>query len=285
MQPILEILSTGVGLSIQDAGRAGWRRFGVPVGGAMDRYSLAAANRLLGNREAAPVLEIMLQGAKLKVLADTWLALAGADLGCGIEPWTAQRVSAGEVLTFPQARSGLFAYLAVPGGVVADHWFGSASVDARNGLGCVLQKGMQLSAVESAPQVSTEGVSLRRLLKDDRRDFDREVSFELLRGPQYALFSESAREALVASSWRVSARSDRTGFRLEGPVLEVPASIPSEPVLPGSFQVPGNGQPIVTMVDGPTVGGYAKLAVLRDADIDRLAQCAPGTQISFQWRD
>lgn len=285
MQPILEILSTGVGLSIQDAGRAGWRRFGVPVGGAMDRYSLAAANRLLGNRETAPALEIMLQGAKLKVLADTWLALAGADLGCGIEPWTAQRVSAGEVLTFPQARSGLFAYLAVPGGVVADHWFGSASVDARNGLGCVLRNGIRLSAVQSAPQVSTEGVSLRRLLVEDRRDFGREVTFELLRGPQYALFSESARDVLVASPWRVSARSDRTGFRLEGPTIEVPASIPSEPVLPGSFQIPGNGQPIVTMVDGPTVGGYAKLAVLRDADIDRLAQCAPGTQISFQWRD
>lgn len=285
MPAILEILSTGVGLSIQDAGRAGWRRFGVPVGGAMDRYSMAAANRLLGNREEAPVLEIMLQGAKLKVLADTWLALAGADLGCRIEPWTALRVSAGEVLTFPQAGSGLFAYLAVPGGVVADRWFGSASVDARNGLGGVLKKGMSLAAVQSAPWVSTEGVSLRRLLKEDRRDFGDAVNFELLRGPQYALFAESAREALVAAPWRVSARSDRTGFRLEGPVLEVPASIPSEPVLPGSFQVPGNGQPIVTMVDGPTVGGYAKLAVLQDGDIDRLAQCAPGTQISFQWRD
>lgn len=285
MPPIFEVLSTGVGLSIQDRGRSGWRRFGVPVGGAMDGYSMDAANELLGNQSGVPVLEILMQGAKLRVLQDTWIALAGADLGCVVEPWTAREVKADSIIAFPSNRSGLFAYLAVPGGFVAEQWFGSASVDARNGLGRQIKKGDTLSAVTSTPNLSLDRVARRIFSVEQQRGFGAKQTFELLRGPQFDLFSEGALSCLIDSVWTVSARSDRTGFRLEGPQVDVPESLPSEPVLPGSFQIPGNGQPIVTMVDGPTVGGYAKPAILQEADVDRLAQCAPGTQISFRWLD
>lgn len=285
MTATLKVLSTGVGLSVQDGGRPGWRGYGMPGGGAMDRYALAAANRLLGNAPQAPVLEIMLQGTRLEVLQDTWVALAGADLGCDIEPWSAQWVAAGTVLSFSQNRSGLFGYLALPGGIVAKRWLGSAAMDARIGLGRAFCAGDVFAAECEAPLCSTERV-LRRILPPlARRSYSPQQSFSLLPGPQFDLFSAAARAELVAGQWRVSARSDRTGFRLEGPQLPVPDSIPSEPVLPGSFQIPGNGQPIITMVDGPTVGGYAKLAVLRSADLDRIAQCAPGTQLQFQWLD
>jgi biotin-dependent carboxylase-like uncharacterized protein len=278
----IEIISTGVGLSVQDYGRPGWRRFGVPPGGAMDRSSAEAANRLLGNRADAPVLEVLMQGAKLRILEDTWIAVAGADLGCSIAAWTACVVSAGTVLQFPMNRAGLWAYVAVPGGFDVDRWFGSASVDSRNGLGKALGRGSQLSAQTSAATFGYERVGRRVLSAELQRDFLRPMVFELLPGPQFELFSAEARAQLASAEWTVSPRSDRTGFRLEGPVLEVPDSIRSEPVLPGSFQIPGNGQPIVTMVDGPTVGGYAKLAVLKEADIDWLAQCRPGTRIRFK---
>ena len=277
----IEIISTGVGLSIQDRGRSGWRRFGVPPGGAMDRCSAQAANQLLGNRPDAPVLEILLQGAKLRIFQDTWIALAGADLGCKLAVWSAREIKAGTVLSFPQNRAGLWAYLAVPGGFAVDTWFGSASVDARNGLGRSLQPGCQLSAQLREPNASLDRVGRRLLAADQQRDFSMPMTFELLRGPQFESFTARAREQFFSAEWTVSARSDRTGFRLEGPVLEVPDSIRSEPVLPGSFQIPGNGQPIVTMVDGPTVGGYAKIAVLKEADIDWLAQCRPGSKIRF----
>ena len=279
----IEILSTGVGLSIQDFGRPGWRRFGVPPGGAMDRCSAAAANRLLGNRTDAPVLEVLMQGAKLRIVEDTWIAVAGADLGCAIAPWTASFVEAGTVLHFPVNQSGLWAYLAVPGGFEAEHWFGSASVDARNGLGQPLQKGSMLSAMTGGDASRYDRVGRRILSLDLQRDFSSSMVFECLPGPQFESFSVEARDQLVDSEWTVSARSDRTGFRLKGPKLDVPDSILSEPVLPGSFQVPSNGQPIITMVDGPTVGGYAKLAILREADIDWLAQCRPGTKVIFKW--
>ena len=236
--PVIEIISTGVGLSVQDYGRPGWRRFGVPPGGVMDRSSAAAANRLLGNRADAPVLEVLMQGAKLRVLEDTWIAIAGADLGCAIAPWTACAVSAGTILQFPMNRSGLWAYVAVPGGFDADRWFGSASVDSRNGLGRPLERGVQLSAVTSASSFKYERVGRRVLAAELQRDFSRPMEFELLPGPQFDLFSSQARADLVSSEWTVSPRSDRTGFRLEGPALNVPDSIRSEPVLPGSSSNP-----------------------------------------------
>jgi biotin-dependent carboxylase-like uncharacterized protein len=247
----------------------------------MDRYSAAAANQLLGNRSDAAVLEILMQGARLRIADDTWVALAGADLGCELERWSACELKAGTVLSFPKNGSGLWAYLAVPGGFSVESWFGSASVDARNGLGRTLHAGCQLSARLRAPTLSLDRVSRRLLDPEQQRDFSGSMTFELLPGPQFESFTTSAREQFFSAGWTVSARSDRTGFRLEGPKLEVPDSILSEPVLPGSFQIPGNGQPIVTMVDGPTVGGYAKIAILKESDLDRLAQCRPGTKIRF----
>jgi biotin-dependent carboxylase-like uncharacterized protein len=280
----IEILATGMGLSIQDQGRSGWRRYGVPPGGAMDRYAAQTANRLLGNSKDAPVLEILMQGAQLRVLEDTWVALTGADLGSSIRPWTACRVQAGTILTFPVNRSGLWAYLAVLGGIESEYWFGSASVDTRNGLGRRLECGDYLSAVVSGIEIPYSGIGRRVLRSDLQPEMANANEFELLPGPQFEQFTEAARAELVGSQWTVAAQSDRTGYRLSGPVLEVPDSILSEPVLPGSLQIPGNGQPIITMIDGPTVGGYAKIAILQEADLDHMAQCRPGTELKFRWK-
>lgn len=279
----LKITSPGSGIALQDAGRSGWLRYGVPAGGAVDRHAMRAANKLLGNRADAPVLEVLMQGARLKVLENTWIALAGADFCPTVPAWAALELKAGEVIEFSKRVTGLFAYLAVPGGFLAERWFGSASADLRNGLGLALKRGDVLTPVAKKPGASTEVIARRILVEEERRSYASEESFSLLPGPQFDAFTEEARKALVISDWKISAQSDRTGYRLDGPKIEVPTSIESEPVLPGSFQVPGSGQPIITMVDGPTVGGYPKIAVLRDADRDRLAQCAPGTIVRFLW--
>lgn len=282
----LVIESLGSGLSLQDGGRSGWRRFGVPPGGAMDRLAMAAANQLLGNPPGAAVLEVVRQGARFRVLEDLWIALAGADSCPQLPAWTARRVRAGEVLAFTARAAGVFSYLAVPGGFDAPRWFGSVAVDARNGLGTPLAPGVELTATAAAEGVLfARQVAGRQLGPDWRRNYAEVPCLGLLPGPQFDAFSEAARAALVAGPWLIAAQCDRTGYRLEGPVLDLSAAIASEPVLPGSFQVPGNGQPIVTMVDGPTVGGYPKIAVLREADRNRLAQCAPGGQVVFRWAD
>ena len=282
---MIEILSLGSGLSLQDAGRSGWRRFGVPSGGAMDRRSMTLANTLLGNSTQAPVLEIARLGVQVRVLSDAWIALAGADFCRLFKAGTARLVLAGEVLVFDQRASGLYAYLAVPGGFRAEHWLGSASTDLRNGMGCALRRGDRLESLRATPNITTEGVARRVAIEPTDQICENRAHFELYRGTKYEAFSAATREKFVRSEWTISKRSDRTGYRLEGDSLAVPASIPSEPVLPGSVQVPGNGQPIITMRDGPTVGGYAKIACLKADYLDRMAQCAPGCLLSFSWLD
>jgi len=251
----------------------------------MDRHAMQAANRLLGNRPGASVLEVLLQGVRLELLQTSWLALAGADFCPHLPAWTAAAFNAGDVLEFSARGSGRLAYLAVPGGFVADPYFGSVAADPRSGLGRSLKTGDLLTAAAQLPNISTRGVARRVLVPQERRSYPGKVLFELLPGPQFDIFTGAAREAFVQTCWQISPQSDRTGYRLEGGGISTPGSMRSEPVLPGSIQVPGNGQPIITMVDGPTVGGYPKIAAFADADRDRLAQCAPGTQLHFRWAD
>lgn len=280
---MIEILSTGSGLALQDRGRPGWRRFGVPPGGAMDLRSMTLANYLLGNPAEATVLEVALPGARLRMMQDGWLALAGADFCSRFATGTAMPLRAGDLLEFDQTSAGLYAYLAVPGGFCAERWLNSASTDLRNGMGHPLQKGDRLESLRCEPNISTARVA-RRITSEPLEHIETgHARFALYPGAQFEAFSEETRQQFVDGQWTVSPQSDRSGYRLEGTALTVPGKIASEPVLPGSFQVPGSGQPIVTMHDGPTVGGYAKIAVLRADDLDRFAQCAPGTRLSFSW--
>lgn len=281
---IFKVLSTGVGLSYQDLGRIGWGRFGVPTGGAMDSESLMRANALLGNRLNAPVLEIALQGVRLELLRDAWVAVAGADLGCGFAANSAQCLRQGMVLEFPRAKSGLWAYVSVPGGFDVESVLGSVSCDVRNGIGGHLMHGDILNSVDVLLGDVNAGVVRRFWDPSLCPDYSKALELEVFAGPQFEQFSLASRQEFTDCVWRVSRLIDRTGYRLEGGTLEVPDSIASEGVFPGCIQVPGSGQPIVTLNDGPTVGGYAKIAVLQKGDLSRFVQAAPGTEIRFKWR-
>ncbi len=283
MVPVLEILSTSPIMTLQDAGRSGLRRFGVPPAGVLDRHSAREANRLVDNPSYAPVLEILLQGTRLRCLERTWLGFAGAHLSQNLDTWSARVVEAGEELVFAEPGPGVCAYVAIPGGFCAPRFFGSVSIDPRNGLGEPLKRGSLLHGKSPLPTLGT-GIGRRWALPGARRNFQRPRTYTLLPGPQFDAFSDSALAALVEQPWEVSGQSDRTGYRLSGPVLQTPESGHSEPVLPGTLQVPGNGQPIVTLNDGPTVGGYPKIAILKEDDRDWLVQCAPGSKIHFEWQ-
>jgi biotin-dependent carboxylase-like uncharacterized protein len=283
-QPVCRILAVGAGLTFQDRGRPGWRRFGIPPGGVMDPQAAAQANLLAGNPPDFPVLELALQGAELLLLREAWLAVAGAEAGCVLPAGSGARLPAGTRLAFPRNRGGLWTYVAVAGGWACESWLGSASAYPRGGLGALLLPGNELRAAPVPPLPSP--VVRRFLRPKEHRNYLDPAPFLLEAGPQAAAFTPEARRRLVETPWTVSARSDRTGFRLEGPALqEAFPEITSEPVLPGSLQIPGDGRPIVTMPDGPTVGGYPKIAWLAAEDLGRFAQCRPGTQVRFAWKE
>lgn len=277
----LKVISSGHGASIQDFGRAGWRRFGVPPSGAMDRDAAFWANCLLGNDPDAAVVELLLQGARFLVMHDTWLAITGAN-ACSTQPvWQASRLAAGTIIDFPRSQKGVWTYLAVPGGFDAPRWMNSTSAFPRGHLGDLLKAGDILSAKRKLT-ISTK-VVLRSVSEHHIPNYAEQPQLRFWPGPQWEDFSSADRQRFTDSIWSISARSDRVGYRLEGPQLSsFAAQIISEPVIVGSVQIPPFGQPIVTMRDGPTVGGYPKIGLLEAASISRLAQCRPGTKASFK---
>ena len=276
--PVLEVLAVGAGMSIQDFGRSGWKRFGIPPGGAMDLESARTANLLVGNDAGAPLVELLFTGAKFLVLSSSELAIAGAEVECDCPTWRNFRVEPGSEISFGALRSGVWSYLAVGGGFAAPRWFGSASANPRAGFGETVLPGTRLFCENRLP---AEEISSRFVPELVREGYGRTPVLRVWRGPEWDGFTEEARRQFLEQTWRVSSQSDRAGYRLEGNSLESRLRMPSAPVAVGAIQVPPNGLPIVLLRDGPTVGGYPRLAILDSSGISRFTQCAPGTDVRF----
>jgi biotin-dependent carboxylase-like uncharacterized protein len=280
MREVLEILSPGGGCSLQDRGRPGWKRFGVAEGGAMDRDSAIHANRLVGNPDDAPVVELCLTGARLKVLEAAEFAVAGAD-GEGSHPrWRNFEARPGEEISFGALRSGAWSYLAVRGGFTGPKWFGSVSVNARAGLGRGFAAGDRVWAGRAPGPAIFTGRFIR---PEVRQEFCGRSEIPLWPGPEWSMFPQQTRALFLEILWSVSPQSDRSGYRLEGPMLPVPAlSIVSSPLRVGVIQIPPSGQPLVILHDGPTVGGYPRLAIMEPDAVSQFTQRAPGTPVRFR---
>ena len=246
----------------------------------MDSDSARRANLLVGNEEAAPVLELLFTGARFRVLSAAELAITGAEAECEYPSWRNFCAEAGQEIAFGRLVAGVWTYLAVQGGFAGSRWFGSASVDPRAGLGGAVAAGAELRR-ENVQR--SDGISARFVPELVRERFDEAPVLRLWRGPEWESFSENARARFLSESWLVSAQSDRTGYRLEGIALEpVRLRMLSAPVTVGTIQVPPNGLPIVLLRDGPTVGGYPRLGMLDPSAISRFTQCAPATAVRFK---
>jgi biotin-dependent carboxylase-like uncharacterized protein len=282
-QNIIEILDPGYSATLQDLGRTGWRTFGVPPSGAMDPHAAQWANRLLGNPPHAPLIEFLLQGAKTRILKETWIAVTGADASSNVPPWHAVKMRPGDLIEFPRNRSGLWIYLAVAGGFHGPVFLGSASCYSRGHFGTPLQAGNTLRQFHPPVTAFPRAIAGRSVSPDERRDYQSPPRLRVWPGPQWSRFSPADQTRFFQQEWTLTSQCDRTGYRLSGePLTSFISQIISEPVLPGAIQIPENGSPIVTMPDGPTVGGYPKLGLIDPDDLPWLAQCRPGQTIRFQ---
>ncbi len=279
----LVISSIGPASSVQDGGRVGAQRYGLTPSGAMDRLSLAAANCLVGNAAFAPCIEIGPFGASITARdGPVRVALAGAARGVDINgraiAWNASTTLAeGETLKLGMARGGSFSYLAIEGGIPGEAMFGSLSVNARAGLGSPYPRPLQSGdELQVAP---ASGAPERRI------DLPAETNdpIRVVLGPQDDEFGDGI-NWFLDSEWKISATSDRMGYRLEGPAVTHlhGHNIVSDGTVNGSIQVPGNGQPIVLMPDRGTTGGYPKIATVISADFGRFAQIPAGTGFRFR---
>ncbi|MBB5045668.1 biotin-dependent carboxylase-like uncharacterized protein [Rhodopseudomonas rhenobacensis] len=278
----LIINAVGPATSVQDAGRHGTQRYGLPPSGAMDPLALAAGNALLGNAAFAAAIEIGPLGASFTARGALRVALSGAQRPADISgrplPHNSSVTLAdGDVLTLGVARGGVFSYLALEGGIKGELMFGSLAVNARAGLGSPyprpLQPGDEIAA------------SFARELPDQSIDLpvQSEQPIRVVLGPQHDEFGDAV-QAFLDAEWRVSAASDRMGYRLEGE--SIPHlhghNVVSDGTVNGSIQIPGNGLPIVLMPDRGTTGGYPKIATVITADLSRLAQTQAGRGFRFK---
>jgi biotin-dependent carboxylase-like uncharacterized protein len=269
---------------MQDDGRPGAQRYGLTPSGPMDRLALAAANCLVGNPPFAAAIEIGPFGAAILARAGAVrVALAGAmrnaDIaGRAVAFDTSMTLTDGETLTLGFARGGSFSYLAIEGGIDGERMFGSLAVNARAGLGSPyprpLQPGDELQT--SAASDTAE----RRIDLPAPGD----GPIRVVMGPQDDEFADDAKRLFLDSEWKISAISDRMGYRLEGPVINHlhGHNIVSDGTVNGSIQVPGNGAPIVLMPDRATTGGYPKIATVISADFGRFAQMPAGRPFRFR---
>lgn len=295
----LEVIKPGLLSSFQDLGRHGSQARGLPVCGAMDALSHRIANLLVGNAPEEATLEITLTGPSLRFHQDCLIALAGADLSATLQPARADtpqplaplrpvRVKTGTVLAFGRRQAGVRAYLALAGGYGLAPELGSCSTYLRGALGGwqgrALQKGdrLPLPAAPRVPQPETDETANALLLGLLRGHAQAPVRF--IQGPEWAVFNDASRQALVGSTYRIGAMSDRMGYRLEGPKLarSEPAEMLSEAVAFGTVQVPPDGQPIVLMADRQTTGGYPRIAQVAAVDLPVLAQRMPGDTVRFE---
>ncbi|RJR43382.1 MAG: biotin-dependent carboxyltransferase [Desulfobacteraceae bacterium] len=286
----VEILLPGPLTTVQDQGRYGFGCYGVPPGGAIDSFSLRAANLIVGNKEGEACLEITITGLKARILTDLTLAITGGDLqprlnGLPLSMWEAHAVKEGDILSFKGPRSGCRAYLSLGGGISLEPVLGSRSTNISSGFG-----GLEGRALRKGDVLCSESPHLHLdrgggfLDKDRIPRYGREWTLRILPGPQREDFPVAAVEVFLSSPYAVTQHCDRTGIRLSGPLLHrseaLAESIISEGVVPGAIQVPGDGLPIIILVETIT-GGYRKIANVISADLPLLGQMKPGDEVRF----
>ena len=294
----IKVLHQGLATSVQDLGRPGYFHLGIPLGGAMDRLALKAANLLVGNAEGAAGLEAVFIGPKLEFTEDAMVAVTGAEMPIKVDGeekpgWTAFKVKAGQVLTFDFLKTGARIYIAVSGGIDVPLALGSRSTYAIGALGGFkgrpIAVGDELPVGKAGPAV--EGKTIPEAL---RRRPGMPAELRVLPGLYWHRITEEAGRNFFEDTWKVAPEADRMGYRFRGgrkldfvdrtPPFGAgsdPSNIVDACYPYGSIQVPGGTEPIILHRDAVSGGGYFMLGTVVSADMDLIGQLQPHTPTRF----
>ncbi|HLS10475.1 biotin-dependent carboxyltransferase family protein [Lentibacillus sp.] len=302
----INVIKPGLLTTVQDLGRHGYQKYGVIVSGAMDSDSCRLANLLVDNEKDAAVLEMTISGPTIEFQEDTLIAICGADMSAEIDghPFQMNKavwVKKASVLQFKSVQSGCRTYMAVAGGVDVPRVMDSYSTYLRAGIGGFKGRALQKDDVLPVGSPSNYAGILMKQMHTEAdaghfREMDWGVSMNSLPdyregaiirtipGRQAEWFTEKSRELFLSEPFTVSTKSDRMGYRLNGPELSLQnqQDLLSEAVAFGTIQVPPDGNPIVLMADRQTTGGYPKIGQVITADLPAMAQLKPGEKIYFK---
>jgi antagonist of KipI len=284
--PFIRIHAPGLLTTVQDLGRWGYQAHGVPVAGPMDWRSHGRANELVGNAGDAATLEVTLTGPEIEFESATAFAVAGAEFALSLDGAAAQTSTlltahAGSRLIFGERRIGARAYVAIAGGILTPAFLGSRAthiVSRLGGLeGRALRRGDCLEVSSGGRRVRARSMNVPGPLPAGG------ARLRVVLGPHDDRFSSEAFAELEVARYRLTAESDRMGYRLEGTPLNRTRSeeMPSSAMPLGGLQVPASGQPILLMADHATTGGYPVIATVVTADLPLAGQLAPSDWVEF----
>jgi biotin-dependent carboxylase-like uncharacterized protein len=283
---VIRVLEPGPQTTVQDAGRFGHGRYGIPPSGPVDRPAFVLANRLVGNDDGAAALELTVLGPRLRAERACALAVTGADAPVTVNDapaaaWTTLSLAAGDVLKIGAARRGVRGYIAVAGGIAVAPAVGSRATYLRGRLGGV--QGRALKRDDALPIGAAPAPRRYQVPERARPAWDDDAPIRVVLGPQDDRFTAEGVAAFLGGAYEVLPQSDRMGARLSGPRIAHARGhdIISDGIALGAVQVPGDGQPIVLLMDRQSTGGYTKIATVCSFDIRRVGQAKPGQRLRF----
>lgn len=281
---IIEVLKSGVLSSIQDLGRNGFRAYGVPVGGAMDKDAAKQANYLVGNPPGNPAIEATLIGPWLKFHHKCQIAITGADLSAKLDGETIEMhatidIDAGRTLSFGRVNGGCRAYIAVGG-----NWDLTQVMGGYSGIAYSNMHSGILSKGDVIRIATHEQITKRVTAIEDRPDLVFPKTIRVLPGPEFEWFSRLQIADFFSKSYTIGVDANRMGYRLNEKLygFNPRKEMVSSGIIPGTIQVTGDGWPMVLMADAQTTGGYYRIANVVSEDLTALAQAKPGDRISFR---
>lgn len=295
----LQVRTGGLSTTVQDRGRPGEYAIGMPPSGAMDQYSYAMGNALVGNPAGAASLEATYIGPTLEFTDDRLVAVTGGESaltlnGEPVDTWTTLAVGPGDVLAFGMIGAGARPYIAVSGGIDVPEYLGSRSTYTLIGLGGF--EGRKLADGDTLPlgQAPASGPAAGTVLAEDLRpDLGPVKQVRTVVGLCAYRLTDAARKTFVDTDWQITKDADRVGYRLRGAELEFvdreqpfgagsdPANVVDLGYPIGSIQVPGGTEPIVLLGDAVTGGGYVTIGTVVSPDRDHFGQAKSGDTVRF----
>jgi biotin-dependent carboxylase-like uncharacterized protein len=272
---MVEVIEKGLYTSIQDLGRIGYQKYGVPISGAMDGESAKLSNLISGNEENSAVMEITLQGPKLRFLIPTRISLTGADLSPKINNQniplnTSIYIQKGDILAFGKRKFGVRCYLAVAGGFRTESILGSRSFYKGITSNSIIGKGdlLPFNSCFRVGKLQSPKVNFSEINYVGK-------SIKVSKGPEFEMLHEEQQRQLLTKSFTIGL-NNRMAYQLKELIKNRLNSILSSAVLPGTVQLTPSGKLMILMRDCQTTGGYPRVLQLTESAIDCLAQKMKG---------
>jgi len=297
---MVQVIKKGLETSVQDyPGRIGTLNLGFPPSGPMDSWSFRLANVLVQNEPGAAALECQFMGPTLKFNSDRIISITGANMspkidGTPVPLWESLEVKKDQILEMAFATVGARSYIAFSGGINTEPWLGSRSTFHKAGVGGIEGKAIQDGQV--IPLNKSKSVAGRKIKKNSIpvMSTNKKWSVEVVKGPNDDWVDEKGHKMFLNSDWKLQSKSDRTGYRLDGPNwtftekathkgLEhgtFPSNIIDQGYPVGAINLAGQ-TPIILVNDGPSMGGFIVPYTVPSASFWKLGQAKPGDNFNF----